>query len=125
MLRRDVPSEVHAGLKEHFRDRYTINPSILAQHGTDESHYAPAPPDAVVFALSTEDVAFTVKLCATYKVPVIPFGVGSSVEGHVLAVQGGVSIDLSRMARILAVRPEDMTATVEAGVTRTALRIYP
>lgn len=121
MLRRDVPSEVHAGLKEHFRDRYTINPSILAQHGTDESHYAPAPPDAVVFALSTEDVAFTVKLCATYKVPVIPFGVGSSVEGHVLAVQGGVSIDLSRMARILAVRPEDMTATVEAGVTRTAL----
>lgn len=119
--RRCVPPEVHAGLQQHFGERYTVNATILAQHGTDESHYAPAPPDAVVFALSTEDVAFAVKLCAMHRVPVIAFGVGSSVEGHVLAVQGGISIDLSRMNRILAIRPEDMTATVEAGVTRMAL----
>jgi D-lactate dehydrogenase (cytochrome) len=119
--RRNVPAAVHAGLQQHFGERYSVNASILAQHGADESHYAPTPPDAVVFALSTEDVAFTVKLCAAHRVPVIAFGVGSSIEGHVLAVQGGVCIDLSRMDQVLAVQAEDMTATVQAGVTRMAL----
>ncbi|RYY88845.1 MAG: FAD-binding protein, partial [Comamonadaceae bacterium] len=119
--RRAVPPAVHAGLQQHFGERYSTSAALLAQHGTDESHYPATPPDAVVFALSTEDVAFAVRLCAEHRVPVIPFGVGSSIEGHVLAVQGGVCIDLSRMDCVLAVQPEDMTATVQAGVTRMAL----
>ncbi|KQP22945.1 FAD-binding oxidoreductase [Pseudorhodoferax sp. Leaf267] len=119
--RRPLPEAVRAALQQHFGERFTQNASILAQHGADESHYAPTPPDAVVFALSSEDVAFAVKTCAAQGVPVIAFGVGSSIEGHVLAVHGGVCIDLSRMDQVLAVRPEDMTATVQAGVTRMAL----
>jgi D-lactate dehydrogenase (cytochrome) len=119
--RRDIPAVVHTSLSERFRERYTTNSSILSQHGADESHYQPMPPDAVVFPLSTEEVAFIVKLCAEHRAPVIAFGVGSSVEGHVLAVQGGICIDLSRMDRVLKVQPEDMTATVQAGVTRMAL----
>ena len=79
------------------------------------------PPDAVVYAESTEDVAFVVALADRHSVPVIPFGVGSSLEGHLLAVQGGISIDLSRMNRVLSVNAEDLTVTVQAGVTRTQL----
>ena len=79
------------------------------------------PPDAVVFAQSTEEVAATVMLCHAHKVPVIAFGTGTSLEGHLLAVRGGISIDLSQMTRVLAIRPEDLDATVEAGVTRKAL----
>lgn len=79
------------------------------------------PPDAVVFAQSTEEVAATVMLCHAHKVPVIAFGTGTSLEGHLLAVRGGISIDLSQMNRVLAIRPEDLDATVEAGVTRKAL----
>ena len=120
-VRRPLPEPVRTALQQHFGERFTQNASILAQHGADESHYAPTPPDAVVFALSSEDVAFTVQQCAAHGVPVIAFGVGSSIEGHVLAIHGGVCIDLSRMDRVLAVRPEDMTATVQAGVTRMAL----
>lgn len=120
-VRRPLPEPVRTALQQHFGERFTQNASILAQHGADESHYAPTPPDAVVFALSSEDVAFTVQQCATHGVPVIAFGVGSSIEGHVLAIHGGVCIDLSRMDQVLAVRPEDMTATVQAGVTRMAL----
>jgi D-lactate dehydrogenase (cytochrome) len=120
-LRRALPEAVRSSLQQHFGERFTQNASILQQHGSDESHYAPTPPDAVVFALSSEDVAFAVQLCAAHSVPVIAFGVGSSIEGHVLAIYGGVCIDLSRMDKVLAVRPDDMTATVQAGVTRMAL----
>ena len=89
------------------------------QHGRDESPIDAPPPEAVVFCESTEDVAAVVKLADRHAVPVIPFGVGSSLEGHLLAVQGGVSIDLSRMNKVLAVNAEDLTVTVQAGVTRT------
>ena len=119
--RRSLPEPVRSDLQRQFGERFTQNPSILLQHGSDESHYAPSPPDAVVYALSSEDVAFTVRLCGVHGVPVIAFGVGSSIEGHVLAVHGGVCIDMSRMNQVLAVHPEDMTATVQAGVTRMAL----
>jgi len=77
------------------------------------------PPEAVVFAQSTQDVSDAVKLAAQYKVPVIPFGIGSSLEGHLLAVQGGISIDVSRMNQVLAINAEDLTVTVQPGVTRT------
>ncbi|MDH5205898.1 MAG: FAD-binding protein, partial [Hylemonella sp.] len=76
---------------------------------------------AVVFAESTQDVADAVKLAGDYSVPVIPFGVGSSLEGHLLAVQGGISIDIGRMNKILSVNAEDLTVTVQAGVTRKQL----
>jgi D-lactate dehydrogenase (cytochrome) len=75
----------------------------------------------VVFAQSTEDVAFTVRHAAEHNVPIIPFGVGSSLEGHLLAVQGGISIDLGRMNKVLTVNPEDLTVTVQPGVTRKQL----
>jgi D-lactate dehydrogenase (cytochrome) len=94
---------------------------VLEQHGRDESAWAPVPPDAVVFAQSTAEVAAAVALCHAHRVPVIAFGTGTSLEGHLHAVQGGVSIDLSQMNRVLALRPEDLDATVEAGVTRKML----
>jgi D-lactate dehydrogenase (cytochrome) len=75
----------------------------------------------VIFAECTQDVADAVKLASDYKVPVIPFGVGSSLEGHLLAVQGGISIDLTRMNKVLAINAEDLTVTVQPGVTRKQL----
>ena len=79
------------------------------------------PPAGVVFAQSTADVQDAIKLCAQHKVPVIPYGVGSSLEGHLLAVQGGISLDVSRMNQVLAVNAEDLTVTVQPGVTRKQL----
>jgi D-lactate dehydrogenase (cytochrome) len=94
---------------------------VREQHGRDESPFDVPPPEAVVFAESNEDVAAVVALATEHGVPVIPFGVGSSLEGHLLAVQGGVSVDLSRMNRVLRVNAEDQTVTVQAGVTRMQL----
>jgi D-lactate dehydrogenase (cytochrome) len=108
-------------LRARFGTRLSIADAVLRQHGSDESSYAPVPPDAVVYVESTDDCAFVVRACAAERVPVIAFGVGSSVEGHLLAVEGGVCIDFSQMNRVLAVRAGDLNATVEAGVTRTQL----
>jgi D-lactate dehydrogenase (cytochrome) len=118
---RPVPPTMLSALKARFAERFSTAQAVCEQHGRDESPFEVTPPDAVVFAESTEDVAYVVKLAQQHGVPVIPFGVGSSLEGHLLAVQGGVSIDLSRMNRIVAVHPEDLTVTVQAGVTRTQL----
>ncbi len=118
---RPVPPTMLAALKSRFAERFSTAQAVREQHGRDESPFEVTPPDAVVFAESTEDVAYVVKQAQEHGVPVIPFGVGSSLEGHLLAVQGGVSIDLSRMNRIVAVHPEDLTVTVQAGVTRTHL----
>jgi D-lactate dehydrogenase (cytochrome) len=108
-------------LKARFGNRLSLALAVREQHGRDESPFDVPPPDAVVFAESTDDVAFAVRLAAEHKVPVIPFGAGSSIEGHLLAVQGGISIDVSRMSQILAVHPEDLTVTVQAGMTRMQL----
>src|SRR5262249_16653816 len=78
-------------------------------------------PDCVVFPTSSGEVAEVVRMCAVHRVPVIAYGAGTSIEGHILAVEGGVTIDLSRMNRVIAVHGEDLTATVEAGVTRKQL----
>ncbi len=108
-------------LSELLGERFTMADAVRDHHGRDESGHPPAPPEGVCFPASTEEVAAIVKICAAHDVPVIPFGAGSSVEGHVLAVHGGVCIDLSQMDRILAIRPDDLDVTVEAGVTRIQL----
>jgi D-lactate dehydrogenase (cytochrome) len=115
---RDVPAALIAALKQRFGDRCSTAMAVREQHGRDESSFQVPPPAAVVFAESTQDVADTVRLASQYDSPVIPFGVGSSLEGHLLAVQGGISIDVSRMNKIVAVNAEDLTVTVQAGVTR-------
>jgi D-lactate dehydrogenase (cytochrome) len=108
-------------LKALLGERFTTAMAVRQLHGKDESSFTAAPPEAVAFAQSTEDVSAIVKICARHKVPVIPFGTGTSLEGHVLAVQGGVCIDLSQMNNILRVSREDLDVTVQAGVTRKQL----
>jgi len=98
--------------------------AVREQHGRDESYHPSAPPDAVVYCTETDQVAAVVRACADRGVPVIPFGTGTSLEGHVAALNGGVCIDLSRMDKILAVNAEDMDVTVQAGVRRKALNDY-
>jgi len=118
---RPLPDVLIAALSQRFGSRLSLAQVVREQHGRDESAFSVPPPDAVVFAESTQDVSDAVKLAAQYKVPVIPFGAGSSVEGHLLAVQGGISIDVSRMNQVLAIHAEDLTVTVQPGVTRKAL----
>lgn len=115
---REVPAALIQALQARFGARCSTAQVVREQHGRDESIFEVPPPSAVVFAESTQDVADAVKLAAQYKVPVIPFGVGSSLEGHLLAVQGGISIDVSRMDQVLSVNAEDLTVTVQPGITR-------
>jgi D-lactate dehydrogenase (cytochrome) len=118
---REVPAELIEALKARFEGRCSTALVVREQHGRDESSFDAPPPAAVVFAESTAEVAEVVKLAARHKVPVIPFGVGSSLEGHLLAVQGGISIDMGRMNKVLSVNADDLTVTVQAGVTRKQL----
>ena len=118
---RAVPAEMIAALKAHFGERCSTARAVREQHGRDESPFEVPPPDAVVFAESTADVAAAVALADQYAVPVIAFGTGSSLEGHLLAVQGGISIDVSRMNRVLRIDDADLTVTVQPGVTRNQL----
>ena len=116
-----LPAALVEALRQQFGTRYSQGESVRLQHGRDESKHEPMLPDGVVFAESTEEVAAVVRLCREYRIPVIPYGVGSSVEGHVLAVHGGISIDLSGMNRVLSIHAEDLDVTVQAGVTRKQL----
>ncbi|MCW5595916.1 MAG: FAD-binding protein [Rhodocyclaceae bacterium] len=116
-----LPAALAEALSQRFGNRFSVSQAVRDQHGRDESVHPMAAPDAVVFVETTEEVAETMRLCRTYGVPVIPFGAGSSVEGHFLAIHGGVSIDLSGMNRVIAVHPEDLDATVQPGVTRKQL----
>lgn len=118
---RPVPAAMLESLKARFGERCSTALAVREQHGRDESPFSVRPPDAVVFCESTDEVAAVLKLADRYSVPVIPFGVGSSLEGHLLAVQGGISVDVSRMNRVLRVNPEDLTVVVEPGVTREQL----
>src|SRR3954469_202733 len=97
---RDVPAALVDALKARFGAQCSTALAVREQHGRDESSFELPPPAAVVFAQETQDVCDAVALAARFDVPVIPFGVGSSLEGHLLAVHGGISIDLSRMNRI-------------------------
>ncbi len=118
---RETPAALIDALKARFAERCSTALVVCEQHGRDESSFAAPPPAAVVFAESTLDVADAVKLASQFNVPVIPFGVGTSLEGHLLAVQGGISIDVSRMNKVLAINAEDLTVTVQPGVTRKQL----
>jgi D-lactate dehydrogenase (cytochrome) len=115
--RADASEELRALLGE----RASTSPAIRAHHGKDESYFPDAPPDAVVFPESTAEVRAVVEICRRHGVPMIPFGAGSSLEGHVLAIRGGVCIDFSRMNKVLKVNVEDMDCVVQAGVTRKQL----
>ncbi|MDB5744978.1 MAG: FAD-binding protein [Polaromonas sp.] len=121
ILQRETPPALIDALKARFAERCSTALVVREQHGRDESSFAAPPPAAVVFAESTQEVADAVRLAGQYSVPVIPFGVGTSLEGHLLAVQGGISIDLGRMNRVLAINAEDLTVTVQPGVTRKQL----
>ena len=116
-----LPRELAEALSSRFGTRFSTAAAVRLHHGKDESTYPPMPPDAVVFAESTVEVADTVALCHQHRTPVIAFGTGTSLEGHLLAVKGGVCIDLSALDKVVAVRAEDLDATVQCGVTRKAL----
>ncbi len=116
-----LDGEVARELQALLGARFSQAGSERAHHAGGESHHAPQPPDAVVWPETTEEVAQVVRICTGAGVPVIAHGLGSSLEGHVAAVRGGVSVDLMRMERILQVSPDDLDCTVEAGITREAL----
>ena len=117
-----LPASVLEALRARFGDRCSTVASVREAHGRDESPFTSVPPPAVViFAESTDDVRAVVETAATARVPVIPYGAGTSLEGHLLAVRGGISLDLGRMRRIVSLHAEDMTITVQPGITRTAV----
>ncbi|MEP7384687.1 MAG: FAD-linked oxidase C-terminal domain-containing protein [Gemmatimonadota bacterium] len=117
---RDVDALVRS-LSAIVGDRWTRAESELQQHGRGETHLPPAPPDVVVYPVSTDEVSAIVRVCSEQDAPMVPYGAGTSLEGHVAAVEGGVCIDLTRMNRILRISIDDMDASVEAGVTRLQL----
>ena len=111
-------------LRALLGERLSTSAAVREQHGHDESYHPTHAPDAVAFARTTEEVAEIVKICARHKRPVIAFGTGTSLEGHVAAIHGGVSIDLTRMDQVLDVNAEDMDCRVQAGVTRKQLNLH-
>ena len=120
-LRKPLPEQMIQALRQRFGDRCSTAQAVREHHGRDESPYPEMLPDVVVFAQSTEDVVEMVKLCATHKIPLIPYGAGSSLEGHILAIRGGVTLDLTQMDKVVSLNPEDLTVTVQPGITRKRL----
>lgn len=116
-----LPAALAQTLADRFGKRFSTAEAVRAHHGHDESHFPDALPDAVVWPHTTAEVVEVVQLCAHYQVPLVPFGVGSSLEGHILPVAGGISLDMSEMNQVQAVHAEDMDAVVQPGVTRKAL----
>src|SRR5216110_531711 len=121
---REFDQSVVSELKALLGERVSTSAAVREHHGKDESYFPYALPDAVVFPETTEEVRDVVDICRRHRVPMIPFGVGTSLEGHILAVNGGVTIDLSRMNAVLAVHEADLDAVVQAGVTRKQLNEY-
>ena len=109
---------------QRFGDQFTTAEAIRERHGKGESYHSVASPDGVFFAKSTEDVAEVVKICADHKFPIVPFGVGTSLEGNIAALKGGICVDLSTMNEILEVNEEDLDVKVQAGVTRKQLNDF-
>ena len=120
-LRRPLPTEMSEALRARFGDRFSVANAVRDHHGNDESPYPSMLPDGVVFAQSTEDVVAVVNLCNQHGVPLIAYGAGSSLEGHILAIEGGISLDMTQMNKIVVLHAEDQTVTVQAGLTRKQL----
>jgi len=119
--------ETDAAIAELARllgERLSTSQAVRDQHGKDISYHEAMPPDAVAFAESVDEVVAIVKVCARHKVPIVPYGTGTSLEGHIAAVKGGVCVDVSRMNRVLKVNAEDLDVVVEPGVTRKQLNEY-
>lgn len=108
-------------LKRLLGDRVSTSESVREHHSHGESWHAAGLPEYVVFPASTAEVSAIVKLCAQHGKPIVAFGMGSSLEGHVNAIHGGVSIDLTRMTKVVRLSPDDLDITVEAGLTRLKL----
>jgi D-lactate dehydrogenase (cytochrome) len=121
LLDRPAIASALPGLQNLLGERLSTRPADRDHHGHGESYHPTKPPDAVAWPVSTAEVVAVVNHCRTHNLPIVPFGAGTSLEGHVTALHGGISLDMSRMNKIQAVRPEDMDATVEAGVTRKQL----
>jgi D-lactate dehydrogenase (cytochrome) len=111
-------------LAARFGERFSTAQVVREQHGKGEAWHAVRPPDGVIWCTTTEEVAAVVGLCAAHDVPVVPFGAGSSLEGQLCALRGGISLDLTRMNRILEVNDADLDVHVEAGVTRKQLNAH-
>jgi D-lactate dehydrogenase (cytochrome) len=105
-------------------DRLTIAMAVREQHGKGEAYHKPAPPDAVAFVESTEEVVAVVKACAKHRIPVVPFGAGTALEGHTAALHGGICVDVTRMNKVLAINASDLDVRVQPGVTRKQLNEY-
>ncbi|MEX2631509.1 MAG: FAD-linked oxidase C-terminal domain-containing protein [Tistlia sp.] len=119
-----TPEALLESLRELLGERLSTSAAVREQHGKDVSFHEGFPPDAVAFAHSTEEVQAIVRLCASHKTPIVPFGTGTSLEGHIAALKGGVCIDLSQMNSVLQVNDEDLDCRVQAGVTRKQLNEY-
>ncbi|MBK7720542.1 MAG: FAD-binding protein [Simplicispira sp.] len=118
---RPVPQTLLDALATRFGAQCSTAQAVREQHGRDEGSLQAPPPSAVVFAESTRDVQDAVRLASEHAVPVIAYGAGSSLEGHLLAVQGGISIDVNRMNQVLSIDADDLTVTVQPGITRKQL----
>jgi D-lactate dehydrogenase (cytochrome) len=121
ILRRAIPDTCLSALRARFGERISTAKGVREHHGRDESPLPAMLPDAVVFANTTDEVVEVVRLCSAHNVPLIPYGAGSALEGHTLAIQGGISLNLRAMNAILVIDADDLTATVQAGVTRKQL----
>ena len=124
MFNRQTIEQAVAVLKQKFGDRLSQNENVRSQHSHTTSRIPRQLPDAVIFAKSADEVAEIISVCHEHKCPVIAFGVGSSLEGHVNAPYGGICIDMNGMDQIIKVNPEDMDAVIQPGVTREALNEY-
>lgn len=118
-----LPLEVTTQLQVLLGDRFSLAKAVRDHHGRDESPYPELAPDAVAFVQTNEEVASVVKLCNEHRVPVVAYGAGSSLEGHILPIQGGICLDLSQMNQVLDVAPDDFLVTVQAGVLRKQLNL--
>ena len=121
MKARTAPADLLAALETRFGERLSTTQAIRGRHGQDESYHEPSPPDAVVFPRSTDEVVEIVRLCAASGTPLIPYGVGTSLEGNIAAVFGGVCVDLGGMKRVIEINGDDLDCRVEPGVTRKQL----
>ena len=119
--KRNSTTQAIAELTELLGDRLSTSQAVRDQHGNDLTWHEGEPPDAVAFVKSTDEVSSIVKVCSRYGVPVIPYGTGTSLEGHISAPFGGITIDLQQMNEVLEVNPEDLDCRVQAGVTRKQL----